>query len=423
MSSNTMMTLFIDGVKQADGLCGFDRKILFADAADWITDALKNTPLEKVERIVGQGIAPFSSEQEAFKAVKLPESASEHILVMSEAMPELTKADFERFSALHLAIGQDITLLVCQNETYGENVVLRDEQNDVCCIGRGNGQKAFKTAIFKRAVLENVLGKAESIFDAINIAYKNGASIDVCPVDDMVQVTDGIKAYEAQKKLVMKINMSFISKGVQIFSPENTFISPDAQIEAGAAILSGSIIKQGCKIGKNAVIGPNSMLENAEIGEGTTVNSSQFSNSVIGKNATVGPFAYVRPDCKIGDKTRIGDFVELKKAVIGNGTKVSHLTYIGDAEVGERVNFGCGTVIVNYDGYTKSKTVIGDDCFIGCNTNLVAPVTLGDRVFTAAGTTVTKDVPDGALTVARSRQTNLEGWNDRRRERMSTENK
>ena len=131
----------------------------------------------------------------------------------------------------------------------------------------------------------------------------------------------------------------------------------------------------------------------------------------------------MRPNCKIGDKTRIGDFVELKKANIGNGTKVSHLTYIGDADVGERVNFGCGTVVVNYDGYTKSKTVIGDDCFIGCNTNLVAPVTLGDRVFTAAGTTVTKNVPDGALTVARSRQTNLEGWNDRRRERMAAENK
>ena len=117
----------------------------------------------------------------------------------------------------------------------------------------------------------------------------------------------------------------------------------------------------------------------------------------------------------VGDGCRIGDFVELKKSTIGNGTKVSHLTYIGDATVGERVNFGCGTVVVNYDGYVKNQTVIGDDCFIGCNTNLVSPVKLGDRAFTAAGTTVTKDVPAGALSVARSRQTNLEGWNDRRR--------
>ena len=125
--------------------------------------------------------------------------------------------------------------------------------------------------------------------------------------------------------------------------------------------------------------------------------------------------------CNVGNKTRIGDFVELKKAEIGNGTKVSHLTYIGDATVGERVNFGCGTVVVNYDGYHKFHTYIGDDCFIGCNTNLVSPVKLGDRVFTAAGTTVTKDVPDGALAVARARQTTLEGWNDKRRARMEAE--
>lgn len=196
---------------------------------------------------------------------------------------------------------------------------------------------------------------------------------------------------------------------------ENTFIAPDAQIDAGASVLPGCIIRAGCKIGKNAVIGPNTILEQAEIGEGTSVNNSQVYESTVGAQATVGPFAYIRPGCQIGDHTRIGDFVELKKAQIGNGTKVSHLTYIGDADVGERVNFGCGTVVVNYDGYVKSKTVIGDDCFIGCNTNLVAPVTLGDRVFTAAGATITKNVPDGALAVARARQTNLDGWNDRRR--------
>ena len=124
----------------------------------------------------------------------------------------------------------------------------------------------------------------------------------------------------------------------------------------------------------------------------------------------MGPFAYIRPGCEVGNHTRIGDFVELKKAHIGDNTKVSHLTYIGDAEVGERVNFGCGTVIVNYDGYTKSKTVIGDDCFIGCNTNLVAPVKIGDGAYTAAGSTITKDVPAQALGIARERQTNLDGW-------------
>lgn len=420
MSSNVMMTLFLDGVRQTDGLCSFSRKVLFTDAGAFIKNALENTPLENVAHTAKQTL--FASEKQALEAAQLPEDA-EHILVMAVAMPELTRADFSKIAALHLAIGQDVTVFANSTVAHYENAVIRDENDAVCKIGTGNGHKALPAAIFKKSALEKVIGKAENLFDAINLLASDGAAVEVCNVDDVTVLTDGIKAYEAQKKLVMKINFGYIAKGVQIFSPENTFISPDAQIEAGAVILPNCLIKQGCKIGANATIGPNTVLEKAEIGAGTNVNNSQFSESSIGENATVGPFAYVRPNCKIGDKTRIGDFVELKKATIGNGTKVSHLTYIGDAEVGERVNFGCGTVIVNYDGYTKSKTVIGDDCFIGCNTNLIAPVTLGDRVFTAAGTTVTKNVPDGALTVARSRQTNLEGWNDRRRERMAAEKK
>ena len=204
----------------------------------------------------------------------------------------------------------------------------------------------------------------------------------------------------------------------QIFDPENVYIAADAVIGAGTVILPGTIIRGGCTVGCGCTVGPNTILEQAAVGDRTSVNSSQIYESRVGSDATVGPFAYIRPGCTVGDHTRIGDFVELKKSSIGNGTKVSHLTYIGDAKVGERVNFGCGTVIVNYDGYKKYQTVIGDDCFIGCNTNLVSPVELGDRVFTAAGTTVTENVPDGALTIARARQTNLEGWNDKRREKM-----
>ena len=168
---------------------------------------------------------------------------------------------------------------------------------------------------------------------------------------------------------MQRINFGLIKKGVQIFDPTNTYIAPDADIAPGAVILPGCHIRPGCKVGAGAVIGPNTILEKAEIGAGTTVNNSQVYESKVGEKVTVGPFAYIRPQCVVGDGCRIGDFVELKKSTIGNGTKVSHLTYIGDATVGERVNFGCGTVVVNYDGYVKNQTIIGDDCFIGCNTN------------------------------------------------------
>ena len=130
----------------------------------------------------------------------------------------------------------------------------------------------------------------------------------------------------------------------------------------------------------------------------------------MGKFTSVGPFAYIRPNCTIGDHIKLGDFVEVKNSVIGDGTKVSHLTYIGDSDVGRNCNFGCGTVTVNYDRVKKYRTTIGDDCFIGCNTNLVAPVTLGDGAYTAAGTTVTDNVPSQALAIGRARQSNKRDW-------------
>lgn len=152
------------------------------------------------------------------------------------------------------------------------------------------------------------------------------------------------------------------------------------------------------------------------MGDGCEVMQSVGIQSTIGKNNHVGPFAYIRPGCCVGDGCKIGDFVELKNAQIGNGTKAAHLTYIGDATVGDGVNFGCGTVVVNYDGTKKYRTVIEDGAFIGCNSNLVSPVTVKKGAYTAAGSTITDEVPENALAIARARQVNKENWKDRRGE-------
>lgn len=413
---SNMTTIFLNGVSGRDGMCAFARPVLFSDAAKWMSDALPQE-LSPAAMLCPLGETPFASEEAALRAICIPEDAA-HVLLVAAPLPELAAADFEHAAKLHLAVGSDVTLLCCEGEA-GENAVLRNADAMVCGVGRGDGPRALPAALFRADALRGIIGQAASLFDAVALLAAAGALTDVCRVSAVTVVTDGMCAHEAQKNLTLRVNMAHVAAGVQIFASETTFIAPDAAIGAGAVILPGCLIRPGCKVGAGAVIGPNTILEQAEIGAGTSVNNSQVYESVIGDKVTVGPFAYVRPGCVVGNHARIGDFVELKKAKIGEGTKVSHLTYIGDAEVGERVNFGCGTVVVNYDGYVKSKTVIGDDCFIGCNTNLVAPVTLGDRVFTAAGTTVTKDVPDGALTVARARQTNLEGWNDRRRARMA----
>mgnify|MGYP002295347188 CR=1 FL=1 len=178
----------------------------------------------------------------------------------------------------------------------------------------------------------------------------------------------------------------------------------------GVTLLPGTILRGGTVIGTGCEIGPNSMIRDCVVGEYTTVNASQLNESTIGSPTTVGPFAYVRPDCTVGDHCRIGDFVELKNSKLDDGTKVSHLTYVGDSDIGKRVNFGCGTVTTNYNGLKKYRCTVGDDVFLGCNTNLIAPVTIGDGAYTAAGSTVDKDVPAGALAIARARQENKLGW-------------
>ncbi|MBO4854268.1 MAG: glucosamine-1-phosphate N-acetyltransferase [Oscillospiraceae bacterium] len=200
------------------------------------------------------------------------------------------------------------------------------------------------------------------------------------------------------------------SRGVNVIDPTNTYVDPCCTVARGVTLLPGTILRGKTTIGAGCQIGPNTMIRDSRIGEHTTVNASQVNESVIGSHTTVGPFAYVRPGCTVGDGCRVGDFVELKNSVLGNGTKVSHLTYVGDSDVGQRVNFGCGTVTTNYDGKHKYRCTIGDDVFIGCNTNLVAPVTLGNGSYTAAGSTITEDVPEDALALARSRQSNKLGW-------------
>ena len=201
--------------------------------------------------------------------------------------------------------------------------------------------------------------------------------------------------------------------GVSIWDYNNTYVEPTVFVGAGTELLPGTVLRGTTSIADGCTIGPNSYLENVKVGEGTKINASQVYDSEIGSDTTVGPFAYVRPGSRIGSHVRCGDFVEVKNSTIGDGTKISHLTYVGDSDVGKNINFGCGTVTVNYDRVHKSRTVIDDNAFIGCNTNLIAPVHVGEGAYIAAGSTVTDDVPPAALAIARARQQNKRDWANR----------
>lgn len=196
-----------------------------------------------------------------------------------------------------------------------------------------------------------------------------------------------------------------IQNGVLIENPASTYIAPTVKIEAGAVVKHDNHIMGETVIKSGALIQPYSNITDSVIGHGCVVTSSTLNNAVVGDRTTVGPNAYLRPDSVIGEGCRIGDFVEIKNSRIGDGTKVSHLSYVGDAEVGKNVNVGCGVVFVNYNGKTKSRSVVGDDCFIGSNCNLIAPVRLEDNSFVAAGTTLTKDLKSGDFCIGRERET------------------
>lgn len=223
--------------------------------------------------------------------------------------------------------------------------------------------------------------------------------------------------FEAVQCYIKTVALSFADHGVRFHSLDDVMISPFAEIGEGTLIFPNVQIRHGVKIGKNCVIGSGSVIENSTIGNNCVINATQIYESVLDDNVKIGPFCHVRPNTHLCSGVKIGDFVEIKNSTVGCDTHASHLTYIGDSDVGERVNFGCGTVTVNYDGKNKFRTVIGNDVFIGCNSNLVAPVTIADNGYTAAGSTITDNVPENALAIARARQVNKDGWVSKKRQK------
>ena len=217
------------------------------------------------------------------------------------------------------------------------------------------------------------------ITDIVGILVSDGRTVEACVAEDPSEclgINDRVQLAAAERQMRRRINEKIMKSGVTLIDPENTYIEADVVIGCDSVIYPNNVIARGTRIGENCVI---------------------------------------RSGCRI-DSSVIGDFVEIKNSFVGDGTKVSHLTYIGDADVGRRVNVGCGTVFVNYDGKRKYRTSVGDDVFIGCNTNLVSPVTVGDGAFIAAGSTVTDEVPADALAIARARQVNKDGWAEKRRQ-------
>ncbi len=223
-----------------------------------------------------------------------------------------------------------------------------------------------------------------------------------------------------------ELNFKHAENGVEFVDIRTAYIDENVKIGKGTKIYPNVIIEGDTVIGENSIIGANSQINNSQIGNNVSIKNSVLEESKVGDGTSIGPFAYLRPKSNIGENCKIGDFVEVKNSVVGDGSKASHLTYIGDSDIGKDVNLGCGVVFVNYDGVNKHRSIVEDGAFIGCNVNLVSPVTIGKEGYIAAGSTVTQNVPEGALFVAREKGKLIEGWVDRivkRRKGKKNENK
>ena len=210
---------------------------------------------------------------------------------------------------------------------------------------------------------------------------------------------------------------ALLDSGVIMMDPSAVYVEDSVYVCAGTTLLPGTILRGRTVVGSGCTIGPNTMLTDCTVGDDVVINASQCEESTIENRCEVGPYAHIRPHCVVGEGSKLGAFVQVKNSDLGKGTKMAHLTYVGDSDVGDDCNFGCGVITCNYDGFVKSRTKIGSHVFIGCNTNFVPPVAVGDGAFIAAATTVTEDIPEDALSIGRARQQNRDGWAQQNREK------
>ena len=253
--------------------------------------------------------------------------------------------------------------------------------------------------------------------DVLEILVSAGKQVGAMPVADfqeMLGINSRVQLAEAERILRDRILTDFMDNGVTIMDPASTFIDSEVIVGPDTVIYPFTWLEGNTVIGDHCQIGPNTRLQNAVVGNYTVIHFSYGHDCSVADYAAIGPYVHLRPGADLGSHVKVGNFVEVKNSHVGANSKLPHLSYIGDADIGERVNMGCGTITVNYDGQKKHRTTIEDDAFIGCNSNMVAPVTVCKGAYVGAGSTITKEVPAHALGVARARQTNITGWVDKR---------
>lgn len=355
-------------------------------------------------------------------------------LVLCGDAPFMDQETIQRALQQHQVQENDVTVVTALlDHPQGYGRVLRSESMIAAIVEEKDAtdaQRAIKEVnsgaywFRTKSLLELLDGLSQSnvqgeyyLTDTVGLALERGGRAGAYCTENADVVLgantrqDLLHLNETARQRVLDLHMD---NGVNFVCTDGILIGNDVEIGAETTILPGTILKGKTKIGVKCTIGPNCLIENCTIGDQVTLNAVQAYDSVIEDAVKAGPFVHIRPNSHLKNGVKIGDFVEIKNSTVGEQTAVAHLTYVGDSDVGKKVNFGCGTVTVNYDGMTKNRCEIGDNCFIGCNTNLIAPVKLGKGAYTAAGTTVTQDVPEYALAVERADLKLKEGYSKKK---------
>jgi len=347
-------------------------------------------------------------------------------IIMLGDMPLIDYKVIDKVIKYHRDKDNDLTVLTTKfNQPKGYGRIIRNEVGNIEAIIEHNdctneqkrinevntGIYVVNNALLFKAVDQIKLNEKKNEYyltDIVEIMKPNYRvdAFELWDNEKVMGVNDLYSISIAEKYLRNQINKTHMLNGVSIVTPETVTIGHNVRIEGNVTIYPNTYITGDSVIKSGSKIGPNTEIHSSVIHNNVRIRHSLIFDSEVKSDTVVGPFAHLRNGAVIGERNRIGNFVEVKNSIIGEGTKASHLAYIGDTDTGSNVNFGCGSITVNYDGIRKHRTVIGDDVFIGCNTNLIAPVEVGDRVFIAAGSTVTKNVPSGALAIARNRQIN-----------------
>ncbi|UXR78519.1 bifunctional UDP-N-acetylglucosamine diphosphorylase/glucosamine-1-phosphate N-acetyltransferase GlmU [Staphylococcus sp. IVB6227] len=413
-----------------------------------VIDQVQQSGIADIVTIVGYGAEQVkatlgTASQYSFQEAQLGtahavKQAAEHLaaqqgttLVVCGDMPLITSDTLSNLMAHHEASQAQATVLsATTSQPYGYGRIVRNEQGDLVEIVEEKDATEAQKMIqeissgifaFDNATLFALLDQVDNnnaqgeyyLPQVLTLILQQQGHIGVYHTDDfdeIMGVNDRVALSRAEQVYRIRMNEYHMREGVTIIDPNTTYIGPDVTIGEDTVIEPGVRITGKTTIGSDVRIGQYSEIRDSQIDDGAVIKQSVIVEAVVGAKSAIGPFAQLRPGADLGQETKIGNFVEVKKSRIDDGAKVSHLSYIGDAEVGARTNIGCGAITVNYDGVNKFKTTIGKDVFVGCNANLVAPVTIGDGTLVAAGSTITDNVPDYSLALGRARQVTKEGY-------------